>query len=94
MKAIKYYNNMIMPFGKHKGRELQNIPRAYLEWLRERTNLNKSLQHEVDYYLEDPMKRRKRVKITISCIKCKVVHNNTRCTKCGSMMKMIDSQFT
>ncbi len=85
---------MIMPFGKYKGRELKNIPRAYLEWLSEKVNLNKPLQHEVSYYLEDPMKRRKRVKIMISCIRCKEVYNNTRCIKCGSMVKMIDSQFT
>ncbi len=39
-----------MPFGKHKGQRLDEIPVDYLEWLLT-TNLDEDLEYSVKHYL-------------------------------------------
>jgi hypothetical protein len=39
---------MRMPFGKHAGVELTEVPRQYLRWLRRQPNLGAWLAKEID----------------------------------------------
>lgn len=39
---------MKMPFGKHAGVELTEVPRQYLQWLRRQPNLRGPLVKEID----------------------------------------------
>jgi len=43
---------MKMPFGKHKGMELEELPRPYLVWLRKNVQLFGQLQAEVEAILD------------------------------------------
>lgn len=44
-----------MPFGKHKGKEVSEVPKGYLRWLRKNADLFGSLASEVDAVLgEEP----------------------------------------
>ena len=44
----------IMPFGKHKGEKLIDIPKEYLEWLYlECDNLSKNLREAIENIIED-----------------------------------------
>lgn len=45
--------NFEMPFGKHAGKRLHEIPAGYLEWLSESTS-NKSIKRKVDAFLDGP----------------------------------------
>jgi hypothetical protein len=40
-----------MPFGKHKGMELEKVPRQYLLWLRRQPRLGAWLVEEIDAVL-------------------------------------------
>jgi hypothetical protein len=40
--------NMEMPFGRYRGRPLQQVPHGYLRWLRENVKLSPSLAQAVD----------------------------------------------
>jgi len=40
-----------MPFGKHKGKRLEEIPRNYLIWLKRNVSLTGTLAFEVDRIL-------------------------------------------
>jgi exodeoxyribonuclease X len=42
-----------MPFGKHKGLKIGEVPLDYLEWL-SGTNLDEDLAYTVRYYLSQP----------------------------------------
>jgi uncharacterized protein (DUF3820 family) len=42
---------MKMPFGKYKGKPLEELPRAYLIWLNNNTKLYGDLQIEVEMIL-------------------------------------------
>ncbi len=42
---------MLMPFGKHKGREVASLDHAYLEWLQENCDLKGELAEEVSRLL-------------------------------------------
>lgn len=44
---------MMMPFGKHEGEEVDELPRSYLEWLSEQDFLEEDLREEVEAALED-----------------------------------------
>lgn len=39
---------MTMPFGKHKGLEVKNLPRGYVSWMRENMDLNGDLKEALD----------------------------------------------
>jgi uncharacterized protein (DUF3820 family) len=39
-----------MPFGKHKGCDMQAVPIDYLEWL-SRTDLDEDMEYTVRHYL-------------------------------------------
>jgi exodeoxyribonuclease X len=39
-------------FGKHKGVDFSQIPRDYLQWLRQQTNLDPDLKHTLDSILK------------------------------------------
>lgn len=39
---------MIMPFGKHKGREVADLPRTYLEWLLTKVELRPETRAAVE----------------------------------------------
>ena len=41
-----------MPFGKHAGLEVSDVPRQYLHWLRQQPNLRGPLVKEIDDVLE------------------------------------------
>jgi uncharacterized protein (DUF3820 family) len=46
-------NKQTMPFGKHKGKILDDVPADYLLWLHENsTNLNGSLKDYIDDNLD------------------------------------------
>jgi len=48
---MKYTDTTLMPFGKYKGKELQDIPASYLLWL-----YNEGLNHlQLKEYIEDNM---------------------------------------
>lgn len=46
---------MKMPFGKHKGKELTEIPKGYLHWLRSQDWLNGWLKNAVAEALGEPV---------------------------------------
>jgi hypothetical protein len=50
---------MKMPFGQHKGKDLRNVPRPYLEWLKTR-DIDDRLKEAIDSTIAewDSMKRR------------------------------------
>jgi hypothetical protein len=39
---------MIMPFGKYKGQQVEDIPDGYLRWALENCNLTADLQKEME----------------------------------------------
>lgn len=41
----------IMPFGKHKGKPLQQVPTGYLEWLQSLSDLSPSLRGAINLTL-------------------------------------------
>ena len=41
------YQRTVMPFGKHKGEFLGDIPKAYLLWLLENTDIKQPLKQSV-----------------------------------------------
>ena len=43
-----------MPFGKHKGRNFDQIPVDYLNWLLRQKWLQAGIRREIEEYLEDP----------------------------------------
>jgi hypothetical protein len=43
--------NMEMPFGRYRGRPLQQVPHGYLRWLRENVKLSPFLAQAVDCVL-------------------------------------------
>ena len=45
------YITTIMPFGKHKGEEMGDIPTHYLEWLNDNCKLSPWLKKVVEYNL-------------------------------------------
>jgi hypothetical protein len=45
---------MIMPFGKYRGVEIDDIPFSYLDWLWNNVNLGKQLRYEVAKALFSP----------------------------------------
>ena len=48
---MKYTDTTLMPFGKYKGKELQDIPASYLLWL-----YNEDLNHlQLKEHIEDNM---------------------------------------
>jgi len=40
-----------MPFGKHKGEKLEDLPTDYIEWLLENADLRSGLQAELENQL-------------------------------------------
>ena len=42
-----------MPFGKHKGLKMAEVPRDYLQWLSS-TDIDEDLAYTVGHYLCDP----------------------------------------
>jgi len=48
MDEIPEPERVKMPFGKHKGEMLGDIPKSYLEWLQKNTNLKEPLATCVD----------------------------------------------
>jgi len=42
---------MLMPFGRHKGEEVADLPRRYLLWLKRTVKLYGDLQEEVEAIL-------------------------------------------
>lgn len=42
-----------MPFGKHKGIPIHNVPRDYLQWLRRQDNVDRDLTYTIDKVLAD-----------------------------------------
>jgi hypothetical protein len=42
---------MIMPFGKHKGKDIRTIPPRYLEWVWNNCKLHGSLKKAIDAVL-------------------------------------------
>ena len=51
-----YTDTTPMPFGKHKGKELQEVPASYLLWLYEEKGFKKSERHQnLKAYIEDNM---------------------------------------
>lgn len=47
LQHVEVNPHMAMPFGKHKGTKLSEMPRSYLEWLHKKANLNGSLKASV-----------------------------------------------
>jgi len=47
----------ILPFGKHKGKEIESIPSSYLEWLTEQDWFCKQYKHGLEQ-IEKEMKFR------------------------------------
>lgn len=45
-------DDSLMPFGKHKGIKMCNVPASYLIWLYENTN-RKDLNTEIAHYIKD-----------------------------------------
>jgi len=45
-------NQIIFPFGKHKGEVLGDIPRGYLEWFADSSDKEGPLKFCVELYLE------------------------------------------
>jgi hypothetical protein len=41
-----------MPFGKHKGRPLESLPKGYLGWLRRKVPMGEELRNEVIFVLD------------------------------------------
>lgn len=41
-----------LPFGKHKGEEVCDVPTHYLKWLEENTNLDILLRREINHEIE------------------------------------------
>lgn len=42
---------MLMPFGKHKGKEIESIPKGYLRWLNNNCDLQGELKTAVEVRL-------------------------------------------
>jgi exodeoxyribonuclease X len=40
----------VMPFGKHKGTPLVDIPRSYIIWLLKQDNLDPDLLYSIEYF--------------------------------------------
>jgi len=38
----------VMPFGKHKGRRIRDLPRDYLRWLLTRADISRSLRRAIE----------------------------------------------
>lgn len=47
VQTVEVDVNMLMPFGKHKGTPLKEMPRSYLEWLHKKADLHGSLKASV-----------------------------------------------
>lgn len=45
-------DDTVMPFGKHKGEELQDIPVAYLDWLIGQDWLKPDLKETIEDHLQ------------------------------------------
>ncbi len=45
-------SDFVMPFGKHKGKTLDDVPLSYLEWLRDLDDLQEPLLSAVLEYCE------------------------------------------
>ena len=43
-----------MPFGKHKGERVVDVPKEYLRWLRETTDIRGPLLDAVELALDEP----------------------------------------
>ncbi len=60
-------DNSIMPFGKHKGKRLVDVPADYLLWCYENlTNLSKDLKEYIEGnkdFLEDEFRNKKNYKL-------------------------------
>ncbi len=55
MSSIDYtlqeLRETVMPFGKHKGKPFEDIPRSYLVWLAKQPNLMPILKDKLSSYL-------------------------------------------
>ena len=43
---------MLMPFGRHKGKPIQDLPKGYLGWLRRKVPMGEELRNEVIFVLD------------------------------------------
>ena len=57
-------NEYYMPFGKHSGESLDNIPRSYLEWLLEQEWMYKKDKENLLEAIEEQLQMRDRSHIT------------------------------
>ncbi len=55
-KKLLPQNNSIdgftIPFGKHEGKKLKDVPRSYLEWLVNESSVDSKLKKKVQSFLE------------------------------------------
>lgn len=47
-----YKDETIMPFGKHKGEKMINIPASHLLWLYEQEGLDSEIKKYIEYNLD------------------------------------------
>ena len=54
---MKENKEFIMPFGKHKGKTLEDTPLTYLDWLLS-ANLHDNTRKAIEGYLSEPVIKR------------------------------------
>lgn len=48
----EFNDESLMPFGKHKGEKMANVPAPYLLWLKENANLHDNLKNYIESNLD------------------------------------------
>ena len=79
-----------MPFGKHKGMALSEIPRSYLLWLREWPHLIAPLEG----YVKAELTRRSAIdgvkdRECVNCGSLSMMRSSLKCRFCGHALKSI-----
>lgn len=49
----KLTDNSPMPFGKHRGTKMANVPASYLLWMLDNTDIGKNVNHPIHQYIQD-----------------------------------------